>query len=81
MKRGLALLFKLGQDMDDCPRHPPAVLPLEKKNSYELCSKLGGLQGLSGRVRKISPPPGFDPQTVNPVASRYTNWAIVEQRR
>jgi len=23
-------------------------------------------------VRKISPPPGFDPQTVQPVASRYT---------
>jgi hypothetical protein len=27
----------------------------------------------SGQVRKISPPPGFDPQ---PVASRYTDWAI-----
>jgi hypothetical protein len=27
-------------------------------------------------VRKISPPPGFDPRTVQPVASRYTDWAI-----
>jgi hypothetical protein len=27
-------------------------------------------------VRKISPPPGFDPQTVQPVASSYTDWAI-----
>jgi len=26
-------------------------------------------------VRKISPPPGFDPQTVLPVASRYTYYA------
>ena len=27
-------------------------------------------------MRKISSPPGFDPQTVQPVASRYTDWAI-----
>ena len=33
-------------------------------------------QGRSGRVRKISPPPGFDPRTVQPVVSRYTDWAI-----
>jgi hypothetical protein len=26
-------------------------------------------------VRKISPPPGFDPRTVQPVVSRYTDWA------
>jgi hypothetical protein len=26
-------------------------------------------------VRKISPPPGFDPRTVQPVASRYTDYA------
>jgi hypothetical protein len=31
--------------------------------------------GRSGRVRKISPPLGFDPQTVQPVASRYTDCA------
>ena len=29
-----------------------------------------GPQGRSGQVRKISPPPGFDPRTVQPVASR-----------
>jgi hypothetical protein len=28
---------------------------------------MGGPQGLSGQVRKISPPPGFDPRTVQPV--------------
>jgi hypothetical protein len=32
-----------------------------------------GPQGRSGQVRKISPPPGFDPRTVQPVASRYTD--------
>ena len=25
---------------------------------------------------KFPPPPGFDPRTVQPVASRYTDWAI-----
>ena len=33
-------------------------------------------QGRSGRMRKISPLPGFDPRTVQPVASRYTDYAI-----
>ena len=36
----------------------------------------GRAQVRSGRVRKISPAPGFDPRTVQPVASRYTDWAI-----
>jgi hypothetical protein len=35
--------------------------------------RLGGLQGLYGRVRKISPILGFDPRTVQPVATRYTD--------
>jgi hypothetical protein len=30
----------------------------------------------SGQVRKISPLPGFDPQTVQPVVSLFTDWAI-----
>jgi len=38
------------------------------KTRYSLYRKLGGFQDRSGRVRKISPPPGFDPQTVQPVA-------------
>ena len=47
------------------------------KTRYPLYRRLGGLQGRSGRVRKISfPPPWFDPRTVQPVASRYTGWAI-----
>jgi hypothetical protein len=42
-----------------------------------LCRRLGGPQGRSGRVRKISSPPEFDPRTVQPVASRYTDWATL----
>jgi hypothetical protein len=42
---------------------------------YPLCRRLGGTQGQSGRVRNISPLPGFDPRIVQPVASRYTDCA------
>jgi len=41
----------------------PAALP-PGKTRYPLYRRLGGPQGLSVRVRKISLPPGFDPQTV-----------------
>ena len=56
-------------------RHAPAVLPTGKTR-YPLYSRLGEPRGRSGRVRKISPPPEFDPRTVQPVASRYTDWAV-----
>ena len=56
-------------------RHAPAALP-PGKTRYPLYRRLGGPQGRSGRVRKISLPPGFDPLTAQPVASRYTDWAI-----
>ena len=38
--------------------------------------RLGGPQGRSGRVRKISSPQGFDPRTVQPTAIHCINWAI-----
>ena len=55
--------------------HAPAVLPLGKTR-YPLYKRLGRPQGRSGRLRKISPPPGFDPRAVQPVASCYTDWTI-----
>ena len=55
--------------------HSPAALP-PGKIRYPLYRRLGGPHGRSGRVRKISPPPELDPRTVQPVASRYTDWAI-----
>jgi hypothetical protein len=54
--------------------HAPAALP-RGKTRYPLYRRLGGPQGRSGRVRKISPPPGFDPRTVQSVASLYTDSA------
>ena len=56
-------------------RHAPAALPAEK-TCYPLYRRLDGPQGRSGQVRKISPPPGFYPRTVQPVARRYTDYAI-----
>jgi hypothetical protein len=53
----------------------PAALP-PGKTRYPLYKRLGGPQGRSGRMRKIPPLPEFDPRTVQPVASRYTAWAI-----
>jgi hypothetical protein len=53
-------------------RHALVALP-PGKTRYPLYRRLGGPQGRSGQVRKISPTPGFDPDTVQPVASRYTD--------
>ena len=44
------------------------------KSRYPLYRRLGGPQGRSGQVQKISPPPKFDPRTAQPVASHYTDW-------
>ena len=49
-------------------RHAPAALP-PGKTRYLLYRRLGGPQGQSGQVRKISHPPGFDPRTVQPRSS------------
>jgi hypothetical protein len=56
-------------------RHAPAALSPEKTR-YPLYRRLGGPQGRWGRVRKILIPSEFDHRTVQPVASRYTDWAI-----
>jgi hypothetical protein len=39
-------------------RHAHAVLP-PGKTRYPLCRRLGGAQGISGKVRKISPTTGI----------------------
>jgi hypothetical protein len=56
-------------------RHAPTALP-PVKTRYPFYRRLGGPQRQSKRVQKISTLPGFDPCTVQPVASRYTEWTI-----
>ena len=51
--------------------HAPPDLP-PGNTRYPLYRRLGRPQDRSRRVRKISSPPGFDPRTVQPVASRYS---------
>ena len=74
--RGITLLF-----LDHGTRwgevsasRPDRSLP-QGNTRYPLYRRLGGHQGRSGQVRKISPTPGFDLRTVQHVASRYTDYA------
>jgi hypothetical protein len=55
--------------------HAPAALTPEMAR-YPLYRRLGRPQSRSGQVLKISLPPGFDPRTVQLVASRYTDCVI-----
>jgi len=57
-----------------CQLHAPAASP-QGKTRYPLYRRLDGPQSQSEGVRKIPPPPGFDLRTVQPVASRYSDWA------
>ena len=52
------------------PRCTQLLVPLHKW--------LGGPRGRSEWVRKMSPPPGFEPRTVHPVTSRYTDYAVIQ---
>jgi len=56
--------------------HPSHLTP-GKDPQYPLYRRLGGPQGWPGRVWKISLPPGFKLQTIQPVAIHYTNYTIL----
>jgi hypothetical protein len=56
-------------------RHAPIALH-PGKTRYPLYKTISGPQGQSVRVQKISPLPGFHPRSVQPVASRYSDYAI-----
>ena len=54
----------------------PGRFTPRKKTRYPLYLRLRGIQGRSGRVLKFSPLPGIDLRTFQPVAIRYTDYAI-----
>ena len=64
----------MGWVVNDLASLPPG------NTRYSLYRRLARPQDRSGLVRKISPPPAFDPRTVQLVASRYTDWAIATPR-
>jgi len=57
----------------------PWPLYPQGNTQYPLYRRLGGPQGWPGWVQKISLLMWFDPRTVQPVASRYTDWATPGQ--
>jgi hypothetical protein len=50
----------------------------EKETSFPSYRKLGGPQGLSVRVRKITPPLGFDSRIAQSVVMRNKNVEVME---
>ena len=74
--RGIALLFhdRGTRRSEGSAARPVRTLPLGKTR-YPFYRRFGEPQGRSGQVRKFSPPPEFDPRTVQPVVSHYTDWA------
>jgi hypothetical protein len=48
-----------------------------QRPQYPLCRRLAGPQGPVWTAWKILLPPGFDPLTVQLIASHYTNYAIL----
>ena len=80
--RCTALLFLQPQRKDGGGWSTPCTgrfTPRERPGTHCIGGWVGP-QGRSVRVRKILPPPGFDPRTVRSVASRYTDWAIPAPR-
>jgi hypothetical protein len=58
----------------------PGRFTPRKETRYPWYRRLDGPQCRSERLRKISPAAKFDPSTVQPVASRYTDWTIPAHR-
>jgi len=58
----------------ECSAARPSRTLLPGKNWYLLYMRLGGPQGQSGRVESLVPT-GIRSRTVQPLVSRYTNWA------
>jgi len=56
-------------------RHDQAALP-PAKTWYPSYRRLGGPQSQSGQIWKISSPTRFDSQTIQPIMSHYTIYAI-----
>ena len=54
---------------------PQPLYPRERPSTYCIGDWVGPRAGLD-RCGKSRPPPGLDPQTIQPIASHYTDWAI-----
>ena len=76
VSRGTALTFHdQGTRRGEGSASRPGRSLAPGKTRYPFYRRLSVLQARSGQVREISPTPGFDPRTVQPVASRHTGRA------
>ena len=76
-RRGIALIFlNLSSRWGWVVIATLRPLYARERDTNPLYRRLGGPQGRSGRVRKISPTPAFDSRNFQPVASRYTYYLI-----
>jgi hypothetical protein len=64
--------LNLGARWCGCSTSRPGRFTPRKETRYPLYKRMGGPQGLSERVQKISSPPEFDLRTVQRIASRYS---------
>ena len=59
----------------------PRPLYPGEETRYLIVQEAGRAPGSAWtRAENFAPPPGFDPLTVQRVASRYTDWAILSHR-
>jgi hypothetical protein len=58
---------------------PRPIYPREIPGTHFIGGWVGPRTGLDG-WEKSRPPPGFNPRTVQPAVSRYTDWAILARR-
>jgi hypothetical protein len=55
--------------------HPSHLTP--ERDPANTVQRQGGPLAQSRRVQKVSLPPGFNPQNVQPIASHYTDHTIL----
>jgi len=72
-KYSFTLSLTSAQDRGGWTKPRPGRFAPGKETRCPLYRRLIGPQGRSGRVRKTSPLPGFDPLSFQPVASRCTD--------
>ena len=69
--------FKLGEGRGGWSTPRPGRFTSTKETRYPFYKTLGVPHGLSGRLGESPHDPGFDPQTVQAVANRYTAFDIL----
>jgi hypothetical protein len=62
-----------------CLAPRPGRFTPRERDPVPIVQEAGWAPGAVWTAAENLAPPGFDPRTVQPVASRYTDWAIVCQ--